>query len=78
MQAEYEDDKFVDVPDLERGGDGPYKDVFPTINEATLMRKVDLHVVPCMFALNFFTYLDRWVLTMVYTIEHHVNTYNLG
>lgn len=55
------DEKFVcDVSSLENAtGKGGYKAAFPNIDERALMRKIDLRVVPFIFILNFFTFLDR-------------------
>lgn len=35
------------------------KDTYPHINEATLIRKIDIRVVPVLCLLFFFTFLDR-------------------
>lgn len=48
-----------EVSALEQGPQGAYKAVFPGIDEKALMRKIDMRVVPFIFILNFFTFLDR-------------------
>ena len=48
-----------DVPPQQGVSSGPYKDTFPNIQESKLIRKIDMRVVPFIFILNFFTFLDR-------------------
>lgn len=44
---------------MEIGVAGGYRAAFPNINEKALVRKIDMRVVPFIFILNFFTFLDR-------------------
>ena len=44
---------------LEHGVKESYRGVFPNVKESALVRKIDMRVMPFIFILNFFTFLDR-------------------
>ncbi|EKM59629.1 uncharacterized protein PHACADRAFT_205854 [Phanerochaete carnosa HHB-10118-sp] len=59
-QVTMADEKSVgDVSSLEHNAKGSYMAAFPNIEESALMRKIDMRVIPFIFILNFFTFLDR-------------------
>ena len=43
----------------EHGVKESYRDVFSNVKESALVRKIDLRVMPFIFILNVFTFLDR-------------------
>ncbi|KIP10636.1 hypothetical protein PHLGIDRAFT_207855 [Phlebiopsis gigantea 11061_1 CR5-6] len=45
--------------EVERGSTRAYKAALPNIDEKALMRKIDFKVLPFIFILNLFTFLDR-------------------
>lgn len=59
-QAAVVDEKSIgDVSSLEYSANGSYRAAFPKIKESVLVRKIDMRVMPFIFILNFFTFLDR-------------------
>ncbi|PSR73577.1 hypothetical protein PHLCEN_2v10496 [Hermanssonia centrifuga] len=49
----------VEVSSLDGGSSVDYKTRFPHVDEKKVLRKIDLRVVPFVFIINFFTFLDR-------------------